>query len=67
MRPSDPRLSIYPAQFITDKHMLPPNHPQTLKDLKRSHFEPTYYHVDPYSDPHKNPTGLFSDFAPKKE
>lgn len=33
-RPNDPRLVLYPKEYITDKQYLKPDHPETAKDVK---------------------------------
>lgn len=33
-RPDDPRVALYPKEYITDKEYLRPDHPEKAKDVK---------------------------------
>ena len=44
-RPDDERLQLYPAQYITDKHYLKPDHPQKPRDLTRFLLPPSQIHL----------------------
>lgn len=43
-RPDDERLQLFPAQYLTDKSYLKPDHPQTARDLTRFLLPPSNVH-----------------------
>jgi len=46
LRPDDARLKLYPAEYISDKQNLNPDHPKTCKDVLSARLPPVKFRKD---------------------